>query len=62
MDGDVETHQLDEAGLVAEAKEVGQVPGVVLGGVDGRELATTVGVAVDATGNVRQLRNAADAS
>ena len=57
MDGDVETHQLDEAGLVAEAKEVGQVPGVVLGGIDSGDFALTIDVAVDTTSNVGELGN-----
>ena len=62
MDGDVETHQLDEGGLVTEAEKVGQVPGVVLGGVDGGKLATAVGVAVNAARYIWQLGNATNAS
>lgn len=55
MDGDVETHELDEGLVVTEAEESRQVPGVVLVGVDGGELALAVDVAEDTTGDVGEL-------
>lgn len=57
MNGDVQAEQLDERGVIAEAKKCGQVPRVVLVSVDSREFATTVHIAVNATSNIGQLRN-----
>ena len=58
MDGDVETHELNERLVVAEAKEGREVVRVVLVGVDRGELALPVNVAVDATSDVGKLGNA----
>lgn len=57
MYGDVEAHELDECLIIPEAKECGQVGGVVLRGVDGGKFTLAINVAVNATGNVRQLGN-----
>ena len=58
VDSDVQPEELNELCLVAKAEEVGQVPRVVLGRIDGRKLAATVDVAVDTAGNVRELGDA----
>ena len=57
VDGDVETEKLDELFLYSETKNVGQVPGVVLGGIDSGDFALTINVAVDTTSNVGELGN-----
>lgn len=57
MDGDVKTEELDKVALFSKAKNVCQVPGVILGSVDGGNLALTVDVAVNTTGNVGELGN-----
>lgn len=57
VDGDVETEELNEGRVLAEAEESGQVGGVVLVKVDGGELALSVDIAVDAAGNVGELGN-----
>jgi hypothetical protein len=55
VDSDVVTEELNESGVLAEAKKVGEIPGVIFGNIDGGKLATTVYIAVDATGNVGEL-------
>lgn len=57
VDGDVKTEEFDKVALFSKAKDVGQIPRIILGGVDGRDLALTVDVAVDTTGNVGELGN-----
>ena len=57
VDGDVETEKLDELFLSSETKNVGQVPGVVLGGIDSGDFALTIDVAVDTNSNVGELGN-----
>ena len=57
VDGDVETHELNELGLVGKAKEVRKVVRVVLVSVDRGELSAAVDVAVDTTSNVGELGN-----
>jgi hypothetical protein len=57
VDSDVQTHQLDELLVVAETEEGGKVGRVVLGLIDGGNLAVTVNVAEDSSGNVGQLGN-----
>lgn len=57
MDGEVETHQVNEGIVLAEAEKVGQVVGVILGGVNGRELALAVKVVVDSASDARKLGN-----
>lgn len=55
MDGDIETEKLDKAGIVTKAKQRRQVVGVILVGINGRELALSEDVAVDTTSNVGQF-------
>lgn len=55
VDGEVETHELDELGVVAVAELGRQVLRVVGVGVDGDGLLTAVDVAEDAAGNHGQL-------
>lgn len=57
VDGQVETHELNEVLVLSEAKLVGKVEGVVLVLLGGRDLAILVDVAVDAGGNVGELAN-----
>lgn len=57
VDGQVETHQLNEIVVVAEAKLVGQVEGVVLILLDGGELAVLEDIAIDLRSNGGQLGN-----
>lgn len=57
VDGQVETHQLNEVVVVAEAKLVGQVEGVVLVLLDGGNLAVLEHIAVDLGRNGGQLSN-----
>lgn len=57
VDGQVQTHQLNEVAVAAEAELVGQVEGVILVLLDGGNLAILEDVAVDAGGNVGQLGN-----
>lgn len=56
----VETEQFNKGGVLAEAKECSKVPRVVLVSIDGRELAKTIDVAVDATSNVGQFSDATE--
>lgn len=55
VDGQVETEQLNEVGVVAEAELIGEVEGVILVFLDGRNLAALEDVLVDARSNVGQL-------
>lgn len=55
VDGQVETHELNEVLVLSEAELVGQVVGVVLVLLGGGDLAVLVDVAVDAGGNVGEL-------
>ncbi len=55
VDGQVETHQLNKVGVVAEAELVGKVEGVILVLLDGGNLATLEDVLVDARSNVGEL-------
>lgn len=55
VDGEVETHELNEVAVAAEAKLVGQVEGVVLVLLDGSDLAVLKDVAVDLGGDSGQL-------
>ena len=57
VDGQVETHQLNEVIVVAEAKLVGQVEGVVLVLLDRSDLAILENIAVDLRSNGGQLGN-----
>lgn len=57
MDGDVEAEKFHKGLVVAKAEECSEVGRVVLGLVDGRKLALTKDVAVDATSNIRELGN-----
>ena len=57
VDGQVQTHELDEVGVVGETELVGQVVGVVLVLLDGCDLAVLVDVAEDLGGNGGQLSN-----
>ena len=57
MDSNVESKQLDEGIVLAEAEKSCQVPRIILVGVDGRKLATAIDVAVDATSDAWQLGN-----
>ena len=57
VDGEVETHQLNEVLVVSEAELVGQVVGVVLVLLDGGNAAILVDVAVDLGGNGGELGN-----
>jgi len=58
VNSDVEPKEVNESGVLREAQEVGQVPGVILVQFNSRELALTVDVTVDATSNVRKLGDA----
>ena len=55
VDGEVESHELDELLVLSESKEGGQVLGVIGGRVDGGELVSSVGVSVDSTSDVGEL-------
>lgn len=55
VNGHVETHQLDESGVISVTEHVGQVPRVILGRVDGGNLAVSVDVLEDSTGDGGQL-------
>lgn len=57
VDGEVQTHELNEVLVLSEAELVGQVECVVLVLLDGRDLAVLVDVAVDLGGNGGQLSN-----
>lgn len=57
VDGQVETHQLNKVGVVAEAELVGKVEGVILVLLDGGNLAALEDVLVDARSNVGELGN-----
>lgn len=58
MDSDVETHKLHKGLVITETEEGRKVMGVILVGVNGRELALAVKVVEDAACNVGQLGNA----
>lgn len=57
MDGDVKTKEFDESRVLAKAKEVGQIPRIILGRVNGGELASTINITIDATRYVGKFRN-----
>lgn len=57
VDGEVETHKLDEVGVVGEAELVGEVEGVILVLLDGSDLSALEDVLVDARSNVGELSN-----
>lgn len=57
VDGQVETHQLNEIVVVAVAKLVGQVEGVILILLDGGKLAILENIAIDLRSNGGQLGN-----
>ena len=57
VDGQVETHELNEVGVVGEAKLVGKVEGVILVLLDGGDLSALEDVLVDARSNVGELGN-----
>ncbi|KAI6756511.1 hypothetical protein HG530_011109, partial [Fusarium avenaceum] len=57
VDGQVETHKLDEVGVVSEAKLVGEVEGVILVLLDGSDLSALEDVLVDARSDVGELSN-----
>lgn len=57
VNGQVETEQLDEVGIVAESQLVGKVERVILVLLDRRNLAALEDVLVDASSNVGQLSN-----
>lgn len=57
MDGNIQTHELDEGLVIAEAKQCGKIVGVVFGRVDGREFALTKNIAVDPSRNIGKLGN-----
>lgn len=57
MDDDVQAEQLDEGLVVAEAKDMCEVPGVVLRGINGCRFAFAVDILVDTAGDVRELCN-----
>lgn len=55
VDGEVETHQLNKVGVVAESELVGEVEGVILVLLDGGNLAALEDILVDAGSNVGKL-------
>ena len=57
VNSDIETKELNKIFLLSEAEEVGKIPGIVLVWIDSWELATSVNIAVDATGNIWQFGN-----
>ena len=57
VDGQVQTHELDEVGVVGETELVCEVVAVVLVLLHRRDLAVLVDIAVDARGDRRQLGN-----
>lgn len=57
MNCDVEPEEFDERWVLSVAKEGGQIPGVILAGVDSRDLALAVNVTEDAAGDVWKLGN-----
>jgi hypothetical protein len=57
VDGEVQAHQLNKVLVLGETELVGQVEGVVLVLLDGRNLAILVDVAVDLGGNGGKLGN-----
>lgn len=57
VDGQVQTHQLNEVSVVAEAELVGEVERVVLVLLDGSDLAAFEDVLVDASSDGGQLGN-----
>jgi len=57
MDGDIQAHEFNEGLVVAKAKQCGQIVGVILGRVDGRELPLTKDVAINPPRDTRELGN-----
>jgi hypothetical protein len=57
VDGQVKTHELNEVGVLAEAKLVGEVEGVILVLLDGSDLSALEDVLVDARSDVGKLGN-----
>ncbi len=57
VDGEVQTHQLNEVLVLGETELVGQVESIVLVFLDGSNLAVLVDIAVDLGGNRGKLRD-----
>ena len=55
MDSDVESEKLNEVLLLSESKQVREIPGVILGWVNGWQLALAIDITVDTASNVRQF-------
>lgn len=57
VDGEVETHEVNEGLILAETEEVRQVVGVILGGIDSREFTLAVKVVVNPASDAGKLGN-----
>lgn len=58
VDSDVEAEELNKGMIITETKESREIVRVILGGVDGRELALTEDVTIDTASDVGKLGNA----
>ena len=54
----VKPHELNEACVIAKAKQCGEIVRVILLCINRRKLAQTVDITIDAARDVRQLRDA----
>ena len=57
VDGDVESHQVDELLIVTVTEQSGKVGRVILVGVNGWEFTVSVDVSEDSSGNVGEFGN-----
>lgn len=57
MDGDVQAKKLNKGFFVSKAQEIGEIPGVIFAGVDGRKLAGAKDIAVDASSDIGEFSN-----
>lgn len=58
MDRDVQTEKVNEGIILAESKEMGKVPRIVLGRVNSRNLTLPINITEYTTGNIREFRDA----
>lgn len=58
MDRDVQTEKVNEGIILAESKEMGKVPRIVLGRVNSRNLALAINITEYTTSNIREFRDA----
>jgi len=55
VDGDIHAHEVNEGLVITKAKQRGKIVGVILSGVDGRELSLAEDVTVNPSCDIWEL-------